>query len=81
MYLYHYYQAGTSPFRNLSELTDQEARRVMEREVPHYMVVVACPWLSSWYEPGSLSGSPSENLTCLPFPSPMGIPIPPFLQR
>lgn len=94
MYLYHYYQAGTSPFRNLSELTDVEAQRVMERirtdkpdsmcagrqpeymglrryyeailreefekkdgrmerEVPHYMVVEACPWLSSWYEPGS----------------------------
>lgn len=102
MYLYHYYQAGTSPFRNLSELTDKEAQRVMERirrdkpdsmcagrqleymelrryyenilreefrkkggrirrEVPHYMVVEACPWLAAWYEPSSYVRIPVEE--------------------
>lgn len=91
MYLYHYYDRDLGPFKNISELPDEEVEKIMQRlkaeksnafcnqrneeylekrryyedilrreflkkggtitrQIPQYMVVGECPFLSSWYE-------------------------------
>ena len=90
MYLYHYYDKDYGPFKNLSEISDEEVKDIVnkiarekqdafcnkrnseymlkrryyenilreefmkkggriERNVPHYMVIGECDFLSSWY--------------------------------
>ena len=39
MYLYHFYDKRTGPFKSLSRLTLEEAKSVIEIESPHYMVL------------------------------------------
>ena len=91
MLLYHYFDKKTGPFKNLSELSEEEAERILlsikenkpdsmcakrqesyiadrrrfeeilrlefgkkggiiERNVPHYLVVGESRWLQTWYE-------------------------------
>lgn len=91
MWLYHYYDASIGPFRNLSDISIDEANKILkdisihksdsqcakrtaeymslrhyyekilrnefekkggviQRKVPHYMVVEHSPWLATWYE-------------------------------
>lgn len=91
MYLYHYFDRKIGSFRNISDVGQDEAQRILDdikknkpdsfcakrqasyiqdrlryekilreeflkkggkiqRDVPHYMVVEACPWLNTWYE-------------------------------
>jgi len=91
MVLYHYFDKKTGPFRNLSDLSEDEAKQILssikeskpntmcakrqdsyisdrrrfegilrkeflkkggiiERAVPHYLVVGKCAWLQNWYE-------------------------------
>ena len=39
MYLYHFYDKRTGPFKSLSRLPLEEAKSVIEIESPHYMVL------------------------------------------
>lgn len=102
MYLYHYYDKRIGPFKNMSDLSVDEANNllnnikrekpdsmcakrqdnymelrlyyenilreeflkkggIIEREVPHYMVVEACDWLNSWYEEPEFLKIPIEE--------------------
>ena len=102
MYLYHYYDKTIGPFKNLSESSQEEAAKIMEkikaekpgafctkrnpdymekrryyeeilrqeflkkggiiqREVPHYMVVEKCDFLESWYENSKFLKIPIEQ--------------------
>lgn len=102
MFLYHYYDKNIGPFKNLSDLSLDEANRVLQeiavtkpnvqctkrnsdymqarvfyenilrnefkkkgglidRQVPHYMVVEHSPWLSTWYENSSYIKIPIER--------------------
>ena len=102
MFLYHYYDKNIGPFKNLSDLSLDEANRVLQeiaitkpnvqcakrnsdymqarafyenilrnefkkkgglidRQVPHYMVVEHSPWLSTWYENSSYIRIPIEK--------------------
>lgn len=103
MYLYHYYDRRTGPFKSLTSLTPKEASEVlakirderpdsfcaqrdeqyiirrrrceeilrkgfqaiggvMDIDSPHYMVVEASPWLSTWYEQSEYIKIPIEKL-------------------
>ena len=102
MFLYHYFDKAIGPFKNLSDLSIEEANRVLQeiaitkpkvqcarrnadymqariyyenilrnefqkkggiinRQVPHYMVVEHSPWLSSWYENSAYIKIPIEE--------------------
>lgn len=102
MYLYHYYDNSIGPFKNLSDLSLEEANQVLrniatrkptvqcakrqpeymqarlyyenilrtefrkkggliQREVPHYMVVEHSPWLSTWFENSTYIKIPIEE--------------------
>lgn len=102
MYLYHYYDKIIGPFRNLSDVSVEEANRVLkeiaekkpnvqcakrtpdymkmreyyenilrtefqkkggliQRNIPHYMVVEHSPWLSTWYENSTFIKIPIEE--------------------
>lgn len=102
MNLYHYYDKTIGPFRNLSDVSAEEANRVLkeiaekkpnvqcakrkpeymqmrayyenilrsefqkkggliQRKVPHYMVVEHSPWLSTWYENSAFIKIPIEE--------------------
>lgn len=102
MNLYHYYDKTIGPFRNLSDISAEEANRVLkeiaekkpnvqcakrnpeymqmrayyenilrsefqkkggliQRKVPHYMVVEHSPWLSTWYENSAFIKIPIEE--------------------
>lgn len=63
MYLYHYYDRRTGPFRSLTAIGQEEAAEILRREfsakggimdieTPYYMVPGHSPWLSTWYEQG-----------------------------
>lgn len=102
MFLYHYFDKTFGPFKNLSDLSIDDANRVLKeiavtkpnaqcakrnleymqarlyyenilrneftrkgglisRQVPHYMVVEHCQWLSTWYENSSYIRIPIEE--------------------
>lgn len=102
MFLYHYFDKSIGPFKNLSDLSMEEANKVLheiastkpnvqcakrspdymqarthyenilrreflkkggviQRAVPHYMVVEHSPWLSSWYENSAFLKIPIEE--------------------
>lgn len=101
MFLYHYFDRTIGPFRNLSDLSMEDANKILQeiastkpnvqcakrssgymqarayyesilrsefrkkggliqRQVPHYMVVEHSPWLSSWYENSAFIRIPIE---------------------
>ena len=102
MNLYHYYDKTIGPFRNLSDVSTEEANRVLkeiaekkpdvqcakrkpeymqmrtyyenilrtefqkkggliQRKVPHYMVIENSPWLNTWYENSAFIKIPIEE--------------------
>ena len=62
MFLYHYYDASMKPFQNLSDVSIEEAKEILEnialekpntqcaKRTDEYMVVEHSPWLASWFE-------------------------------
>lgn len=101
MYLYHYYDKTIGPFKNLSDVSIDEAKKILDdirqskpdvqcakrhetyvedrlhyekilrdkfiekggiiqRQVPHYMVVEHSPWLNTWFRNCSYIRIPIE---------------------